>query len=110
MLECIEEELEHTVVIESGVTLIRADLKLEAIRTLERAGGTSRPIDLSRPLPDLLREAAMALEKQYLRRAMKRCRGHVGRCARMSGLSRRSISSKLAEYQIDKDEFKSADA
>ncbi len=106
----LENALERACVTARGDSIELADLKLEAIRTLERAGGTSRPIDLSRPLPDLLREAAMALEKQYLRRAMKRCRGHVGRCARMSGLSRRSISSKLAEYQIDKDEFKSADA
>jgi DNA-binding NtrC family response regulator len=107
----LENALERACVTARGDSIELADLKLEAMRQMEKPGGTGgRPIDLSRPLPDLLRESAMALEKQYLRRAMKRCRGHVGRCARMSGLSRRSISSKLAEYQIDKDEFKSADA
>ena len=33
-------------------------------------------------------------------------RGNVGRCAKICGLSRRSISSKIAEYDIKKDEWK----
>jgi two-component system response regulator AtoC len=63
-------------------------------------------VDLNRPLPDLVREAVADLEKQYLRRALRKTRGNIGKCARLAGLSRRSISAKLAEYQIDKDEFK----
>jgi DNA-binding NtrC family response regulator len=63
-------------------------------------------IDTHRPLPELIREATADLEKQYLIKVLKRTRGNVGRCARISGLSRRSISSKLAEYQIDKEQFK----
>jgi len=30
----------------------------------------------------------------------------VGKCARISGLSRRSITDKIAQYKIDKEEFK----
>ena len=45
-------------------------------------------------------------EERYLRRALKKTRGHVGRCAKISGLSRRSITDKIAQYKIDKDEFK----
>jgi DNA-binding NtrC family response regulator len=63
-------------------------------------------VDLNRPLPDLLREAGADLEMQYLRRAMRKARGNVGRCARICGLSRRSVSAKLAQYGIDKDEYK----
>jgi DNA-binding NtrC family response regulator len=47
------------------------------------------------------------VEKQYIRRALKKARGNVGRCAKLCGLSRRSISAKLAEYNIEKREFKS---
>jgi DNA-binding NtrC family response regulator len=47
------------------------------------------------------------LEKQYIRKALKKTRGNVMRCAKICGLSRRSISAKLAEYGIKKDEFKS---
>jgi DNA-binding NtrC family response regulator len=69
----------------------------------------ARPIDLSRTLPDLVREATIELEKLYLRRALKKCRGNIGQCAKISGLSRRSISAKLAEYEIKKEEFKEGD-
>ncbi|HLJ93867.1 MAG TPA: sigma-54 dependent transcriptional regulator [Gemmataceae bacterium] len=63
-------------------------------------------VDLDRPLPDLLREAVVNIEQQYLRKALKKTRGNVGRCARICGLSRRSITAKIAEYKLDKAAFK----
>ena len=64
------------------------------------------PVDLSRPLTDQLTELTAAFEERYLRRALKRTRGHIGRTARLTGLSRRTITDKIALYQIDKAEFK----
>jgi DNA-binding NtrC family response regulator len=63
-------------------------------------------LTLERSLPDLLRDATASIEKQYLQKALKKTRGNVGRCARICGLSRRSISAKLAEYRLDKAVFK----
>jgi DNA-binding NtrC family response regulator len=63
-------------------------------------------IDLDRPLPELLREAVVNIEQQYLRKALKKTHGNVGRCARICGLSRRSITAKIAEYKLDKSAFK----
>jgi DNA-binding NtrC family response regulator len=63
-------------------------------------------VDLSRRLPDQLAEITAAFEERYLRKALKRTRGHIGRTARITGLSRRSISDKIAHYGIDKSEFK----
>ena len=54
------------------------------------------PIDLSRPLAEQLSEFTAAFEERYLRRALKRTRAHVGRTARLTGLSRRTITEKLA--------------
>ena len=34
--------------------------------------------------------------------------GNIGRCAKICGLSRRSITTKLSEHQLDKDVFKEA--
>jgi DNA-binding NtrC family response regulator len=67
------------------------------------------PVDLSRPLTDQLNELTAAFEERYLRRALKRTRGHIGRTARLTGLSRRTITDKIALYQIDKAEFKKED-
>ncbi len=64
------------------------------------------PVDLSRPLTEQLVELTAAFEERYLRRALKKSRGHIGRTAHVTGLSRRTITEKLAHYQIDKTEFK----
>jgi DNA-binding NtrC family response regulator len=63
-------------------------------------------IDLNRPLPELLKEAVTNIEQQYIRKALKKTRGNVGRCAKLCGLSRRSMTAKIAEYKIDKMVFK----
>src|SRR5262249_42931777 len=38
-------------------------------------------VDLSRPLPDQLAELTAAFEQQYIRKALKKSRGNIGRCA-----------------------------
>ena len=75
----------------------------------KRAGGDAKhpfAVDLARTLPDQLAEITAAFEERYLRKAMRKSRGHVGKCATISGLSRRSITDKIAQYKIGKDEFK----
>ncbi len=77
---------------------------------IARASGGGRPsplnVDLARPLPEQLAELTATFEERYLRRALRKTRGHVGKCAKISGLSRRSITDKIAQYKIDKAEFK----
>jgi DNA-binding NtrC family response regulator len=72
------------------------------------ADGKPHPfhVDLTRPLPDQLAQITAEFEKRYLRKALRRTRGRVGKCAEISGLSRRSITDKIAHYGIKKEEFK----
>jgi DNA-binding NtrC family response regulator len=63
-------------------------------------------IDMNKPLPHLVREMVAKIEQQYIRKALRKSRGNVGRCARICGLSRRSISAKIAEYKLEKAAFK----
>jgi DNA-binding NtrC family response regulator len=63
-------------------------------------------IDLERPLPEILHEAVAVIEQRYIQKALKKARGNVGRCAKICGLSRRSITAKIAEYKFDKTAFK----
>ena len=62
-------------------------------------------IDLNRPLPQLVKETIATLEKHYIQKALRKTHGHVGRCAKICGMSRRSITSKIAEYALDKSSF-----
>jgi DNA-binding NtrC family response regulator len=74
----------------------------------KRPEGQKNPfkVDLTRKLPEQLAELTAFFEKRYIIRALRRTRGHVGKCAKITGLSRRSITDKISQYQIDKKEFK----
>ena len=76
-----------------------------------RADGQKHPfqVDLARTLPEQLAEIVAAFEKRYILRALRKTRGHVGKCAKITGLSRRSITDKISQYKIDKNEFKSGE-
>jgi DNA-binding NtrC family response regulator len=63
-------------------------------------------ITLDRPLPEVVRETVSAVERQYIRKALHKTHGNVSRCARLCGLSRRSMTAKMAEYKLDKSMFK----
>ena len=65
-------------------------------------------IDLAHPLPYYLQQATEQIERQYIAKALEKSRGNVGECAKLCGLSRRSISGKISEYGISKQPFKTA--
>jgi DNA-binding NtrC family response regulator len=76
------------------------DLALPAVQKLPYE------VSLDRPLPEILRETAASIEQQYIRKALKKVHGNVMRCAKICGLSRRSVTAKIAEYRIDRKAFK----
>jgi two-component system response regulator AtoC len=75
-----------------------------------RAGNATYPlhVDLSRPMPEQLAKITAYYEEKYLRKAMRKSRGHVGKCAKIAGLSRRSVTDKIGHYGIDKSAYKGA--
>jgi DNA-binding NtrC family response regulator len=74
-----------------------------------KAASASMAVDLGRPLAELVRDAVAQIESEYIRKALTKTHGHIGRCAEICGLSRRSITSKIADYQLDKADFKFVD-
>jgi two-component system, NtrC family, response regulator AtoC len=100
----LENAVERACVTARGPTLEREDLPPEILEP--RKSSKISALDLNKPLTELLKEVTEGIEKQYLLHALKKCHGNIGRCARQCGLSRRSISSKLHEYQIDKNLYK----
>jgi DNA-binding NtrC family response regulator len=64
-------------------------------------------VDTGRPLRELLDEITARVEREYLIKALKQTKGHVGNAAKMCGYSRRSVTGKLAEYNIKREEFQS---
>ena len=58
-------------------------------------------IDIDRPLPDLTDDLIGQVERDYFTRLLARYKGNVARCARHSGLSRRSVTQKLQKYELE---------
>jgi DNA-binding NtrC family response regulator len=102
----LENAIERASVTCRGDAIKPSDLPSEVLTP----GAPKQPfvIDLETPLPQLLRDMCADIEQQYIRKALKKSHGNIGRCAKICGLSRRSISAKIAEYQINKTMFKEA--
>jgi DNA-binding NtrC family response regulator len=102
----LENVIQRACILTRGDLVEPADLPSEMVRA---AGGRwVKHIDWSRPLKEVMAGVKARTEQRYLRKQLKRCGGNSGRCAQLSGLSRRCLASKLAEYQIDKTEFMNA--
>src|SRR5262249_30892586 len=100
----LENAIERAVVTARDGLIRPEDLPAELTKP-----GNPRPaldVDLRRLLPEQLAELTAASEERYLRKALKKTRGHVGRCATISGLSRRSVTEKITQYKIDRSKFK----
>lgn len=65
-------------------------------------------VDLKRPLADYLHDAIAQIERDYICKALDETRGQVSQCARICGLSRRSITAKMNAYGLNRQSFKSA--
>jgi DNA-binding NtrC family response regulator len=100
----LENAIERAVVTSRENVLQVENLPPEILQPA--APRTPFSIDLDKPLPDLLRDMTTKVEQQYIKKALRKAHGNVGRCARICGLSRRSISAKIAEYNLEKASFK----
>jgi len=101
-------ELENA--IESACVTSR-DLRLIDVEDLpSELGAPDTPlppcsIDPDKPLAEQIREAVAQIESQFIRKALVKTHGHVGKSAHICGLSRRCISTKMAKYRLDRLEF-----
>jgi DNA-binding NtrC family response regulator len=102
----LENAIERACITARDGFIRKSDLPEEVLRRKGTGKKGSLLVDLSRPLPEQLAALTAAFEQRYLRKALRRTRGHVGRCAKLSGLSRRSVTEKISVYKIDKEEFK----
>ncbi len=100
----LENVVERACVTCYGPTILPEHLPAELLNPA--AARTPFKIDLQKSLPELLKEITVDVESRYIRKALAKTRGNVGRCAKICGLSRRSITSKIAEYGINKEELR----
>jgi DNA-binding NtrC family response regulator len=96
----LENAVERACVTSADGPLLPEDLPPEVLRPA--AARHLFPVDLSRPLAEQVAEATAACEERYLRKALRKSRGSIGRAAVIAGVSRRTLTARVAQYRIDR--------
>ena len=104
----LENAIEAGIALADGSVLHRDDLPESVAPRTAVAPRTSSLLDVDRPLPDLTCDLIARVEREYFVRLLAQYKGNVARCARHSGLSRRSVTQKLQKYGLERAEFKDA--
>ena len=100
----LENAIERACVTSRGNTIDVDNLPPELI--VQPRAQAPFTIDLGRTLEEHLTDAIARIEQDYLRKALEKTQGHIGQCSQICGLSRRSVTVKMAAYDLDKREFK----
>jgi DNA-binding NtrC family response regulator len=104
----LENAIKSGIALADGNELKRDDLPESVVpRTQTPPPREADLLDIDRSLPDLTGELIARIEREYFTRALVQFKGNVARCARHSGLSRRSVTQKLQKYGLERRQFKS---
>jgi DNA-binding NtrC family response regulator len=101
----LENAIKGAVALADGTIIHREALPGTVAPAARRSAGSSL-IDIDRPLLDLTNDLTQFVEREYFGQLLARYRGNIARCARHSGLSRRSVAQKLRKYGLDREEFR----
>ncbi len=102
----LENAIKAGVALADGSMLRRDDLPESVAPRSAQPPRGSPIIDIDRPLPDLTADLIGQVEREYFTRLLSQFKGNVARCARHSGLSRRSVTQKLQKYALERTQFK----
>ncbi|MGE3819447.1 MAG: sigma-54-dependent transcriptional regulator [Isosphaeraceae bacterium] len=102
----LENAIKSAVALADGTVIHRDSLPATVAPRDRRGAVTNPPIDIERPLPGLTGELVGQVERDYFSQLLAKYKGNVARCAKHSGLSRRSVTQKLQKYDLDRTRFK----
>jgi DNA-binding NtrC family response regulator len=102
----LENAIKAGIALSHGHILVREHLPESVAPRIGESSGGRPVLDVERALPELTDDLIGRVECDYFRRLLVQYRGNVARCARHSGLSRRSVTQKLQKYGLDRADFK----
>jgi DNA-binding NtrC family response regulator len=101
----LENVVERAVILTAGPGVTEADLPERLRRTDARK--TSVPaFDADEPLAAVLGRVTGAVEREYLKRVLRRYKGHIGRTSTHAGLNRRTLYNKMVAYGLKREDFR----
>ncbi len=103
----LENVVERAVIMTSGPFIVDGDFPERLPRS--HAKRTALPsFDIDEPLPTIVDRMREAVEREYLRRVLRRYRGHIGKASEHAGLNRRTLYNKMQSYGLTREEFRSS--
>jgi DNA-binding NtrC family response regulator len=102
----LENAIKSAVAFAEGARIRRENLPETLSPRLSRKLTGCALIDIDRRLPELTDDLVGRVEREYFLRILAEYHGNVARCARHSGLSRRSVTQKLQKYGLERIHFK----
>jgi len=102
----LENAIRAAVAMADGATIHRHTLPASVAPRAVPGEGSGSLIDIDRPLPEVTEALVARVERDYFAQLLERYRGNIARCAKHSGLSRRSVAQKLQKYDLDRTQFK----
>jgi DNA-binding NtrC family response regulator len=101
----LQNVVERAVIMATGSTIQEKDLPERLRRGAQRKAALPS-FDAEEPLEAVLERIEGAVEREYLKRVLRKYHGHLGRCAEHAGLNRRTLYNKLRAHGLRREDFK----
>ena len=100
----LQNVVERAVILAPGTQIQERDLP-ERLRRGPARKMAMPAFDAEEPLGTILERLASGVEREYLKRVLRKYHGHLGLTAQHAGLNRRTLYNKLRSYGLRKEDF-----
>jgi DNA-binding NtrC family response regulator len=100
----LENVIERAVLMATGPAITEKELP-ERLRRAEPRRTSVPPFDADEPLEAVLERVRAAVEREYLKRVLRKFKGHLGKASEHAGLNRRTLYNKMQAHGLKRDDF-----
>jgi DNA-binding NtrC family response regulator len=101
----LENVIQRALILTKGPQIVEADLPMRLCQDEARQVPVPA-FDLEEPLLTVVSRVRDAVEREYLKRLLRRYRGHLGRAAEHAGVNRRTLYSKMQLHGLRREDFR----
>ena len=101
----LENVVERAMILTSGPYIIESDLP-ERLKQVDGRRTSLPSFDVDEPLLSVIQRVRTAVEREYLKRVLRRYKGHLGQAAEHAGVNRRTLYSKMQSYDLRREDFR----
>ncbi len=101
----LQNVVERAVILATGSAILEADLP-ERLRKVAPRRAPLPPFDAEDTLDNVHERLSSAVEKEYLKRVLKKYRGNAGKSAEHAGLNRRTLYNRLRTHGLRREDFR----